>query len=65
MFWECGELPQDFKDAFIITIYKKKGNCQDCDNYHGISLPSIADKILDKVMLKPLQTLVLDILPES
>ena len=22
-FWECGELPQDFKDALIITIFRK------------------------------------------
>ena len=30
------ELPQDFKDASIIYIYKRKGNQQACDNHQGI-----------------------------
>ena len=45
-FWEREELPHDFNDALIVTIYKKKGKRQDCGNYSGISLLSIADKNL-------------------
>ena len=25
-YWESGELPQDFKDALIVNIYKRKGD---------------------------------------
>ena len=43
--WETEKLPQDFKDAQITTIYKKKGERSDCNNYRGISLLAIAGKI--------------------
>ena len=58
-------MPQDFKDAKIITIYKRKGDWNDCDNYHSISLLSIAGKIFAKVLLCHLQVVSEKILPES
>ena len=30
-------IPQDFRDAVIVSIYKRKGSRQCCDNYGGIS----------------------------
>ena len=39
---EC--VPQDWKDASIVPIFKK-GSRKDCGNYRGISLLSIAGKI--------------------
>nr|VZI24510.1 unnamed protein product [Spirometra erinaceieuropaei] len=36
--WRQGEVPQDFKDATIVYLYKRKGNRQICDNHRGISL---------------------------
>ena len=45
-FWRKGELPQDLKDANIMHLYKNKGDKSVCDNRRGISLPSIAGKIL-------------------
>ena len=42
------------KDASIIHIYKRKGNLQVCDNHRGISLLSIAGKILAKKLLNRL-----------
>ena len=36
--WAAGAVPQDFKDASIVYIYKNKGNRNSCDNYRGISL---------------------------
>ena len=42
--WQQETVPQDLKDASIIHLYKRKGNRQDCNNHHGISLLSIAGK---------------------
>ena len=53
--WNEGEVPQDFKDAQITCIYKKKGDRSDCNNYRGISLLSIAGKILARVLLERLK----------
>ena len=58
-------LPQDFKDALIVTIYKKKGESNDCENHRGISLLSIAGKILAKMILNRIKLLSEDVLPES
>ena len=35
--WEEGHVPQAWKDANIVTIYKK-GDRTECGNYRGISL---------------------------
>ena len=45
-FWDNETLPQEFKDATIVHIYKRKGNKRSCDNHRGISLLVIAGKIL-------------------
>nr|XP_014349862.1 PREDICTED: uncharacterized protein LOC102358527 [Latimeria chalumnae] len=34
--WAQEEVPQDLKDAIIVTIFKKKDDKSDCGNYHGI-----------------------------
>ena len=46
--WRKEAIPQDFKDASIIHLYKRIGNPQVCDIHRGISLLSIAGKILTK-----------------
>ena len=53
--WNQERIPQELKDASIIHLYKKKGNRQSCDNHRGISLLSIAGKILARVLLNRLQ----------
>jgi len=64
--WDKGTLPQDFKDASIVHLYKRKGNRQSCDNHRGISLLSIAGKILARVVLNRLIShLEHGLLPES
>ena len=45
-------IPQEFKDVTIIHLFKRKGNPQVCDNHRGISLLSIAGKILARVLLE-------------
>ena len=52
--WRKKAIPQEFKDATIIHLFKRKGNPQVCDNHPGISLLSIAGKILARVLLNRL-----------
>ena len=54
--WRKEVIPQEFKDATIIHLFKSKGNSQVCDNHRGISLLSIAGKVLARVLLNRLKT---------
>ena len=44
--WSKEAIPQEFKDATVIHLFKRKGNPQVCDNHRGISLLSITGNIL-------------------
>ena len=59
--WEQGKLPQDLRDTVIITLYKNKGVKSDCSNYRGITLLSIAGKILARLV----PSIAADHIPES
>ena len=49
---------QEFKnEANIVILYKNKGDGGDCNNYHGISLLSVVEKLLAHLVLKRLQVL--------
>ena len=64
--WNTEHFPQQWKDANIIHIYKRKGSRHLCDNYRGISLLCIAGKILAHVLLNRLTNhLEQGLLPES
>ena len=63
--WRTHCLLQHFKDANIITLYKNKGSRQDCNSYQGISLLSVAGKVLSLVFLPRLQVIADRVLPES
>ena len=64
--WEHGTLPQDWKDANIVVIYKQKGDRAVCGNSRGISLLSTAGKVLAKIMLRRLVEHISEsVLPES
>ena len=63
--WEKGHVPKDMRDASIVTIYKKKGDRSECDNYRGISLLSIVGKVYARVVLARLQSLASRVYPES
>ena len=62
--WDNEEVPQELKDASIVTIVKK-GSRTECGNYRGIYLLSVAGKILAKVLLNRLQPLSERIIPET
>ena len=63
--WDEGTIPQDMRDANIVTLYKNKGDRRDCNNYRGISLLSIVGKAFARVLMKRLQLLADHIYPES
>ena len=52
--WKKETVPQEFKDANIIHLYKRKGDRACCDNHRGISLLDTAGKILAKIIAKRL-----------
>ena len=58
-------MPDDFQDALIVALYKKKGSKANCGNHRGISLLSIAGKILAQVILNQLITISEDNIPEA
>ena len=57
-------VPQDFKDATITHLFKCKGDRVDCNN-HGISLLSIAGKILARIINSRISILAESLQPES
>ena len=64
--WSAKCLPQQWKNANIILVCKQKGDCAECGNSHGISIISVAGKVLAKIMLTRLLEHVVDlVLPES
>ena len=64
--WEDECIPQQWRDANIVAIYKNKGDKSICGNSRGISLLSAAGKVLAKVMLQRLiNTITEESLPES
>ncbi|KAL8611454.1 hypothetical protein ACOMHN_014509 [Nucella lapillus] len=52
--WDTEDMPQEFRDATIVSLYKNKGSKSDCGNYRGISLLSIAGKIMARIILNRL-----------
>ena len=65
--WEKEQVPQNWKDANIIPIFKKVIR-KECGNYQGISLLLIAGKILACVILNRINTntcICPHILPET
>ncbi|XP_063598208.1 uncharacterized protein LOC134774742 [Penaeus indicus] len=63
--WNEGAIPQDMRDAKIVTLYKNKGERNDCNNYRGISLLSIVGKVFTRVILARLQKFTERVYPES
>ena len=50
-----GTVPQDFREAPIFTIYKRKGDLAECGNRREIPLLAIAGKVLAKTVLNRLK----------
>ena len=64
-YWQEVAVPQDMRNAKIITLFKNKGERSVCNNYRGISLLSVIGKVFVKVILIRLQKLAEHVYPES
>jgi len=62
--WRNEEVPQDWKDAQLVTIFMK-GDRRICGNYRGISLLSIPEKVFARILLNRLTQYVEQFLPET
>ena len=62
--WQTGEWPILWTQSLIITI-PKKGNLQQCKNYHTISLICHPSKVLLKVLLNRLKPQAESIISEE
>lgn len=60
MFWICdlawrsGEVPEEWREAVIVPLYKGKGCRNDCNSYRGISLLSVPGKVYGRVLTERL-----------
>ena len=64
--WSAKCLPQQWKNANIILVHKQMCDLAECGNSCGISLLSVAGKVLAKIMLTRLLEHVVDlVLPGS
>ena len=52
--WKTQQWPQDWKRSVFIPI-PKKGNANECSNYHTIALTSHASKVMLKILQARLQ----------
>ena len=50
--WRGEPVPQSWKDANLIIIYKNKGDRAECGNSRGIALLSPAGKVLANAKLQ-------------
>ena len=51
MVFQSGVVPEDWRFAVIVPLYKDKGKRTECCNYRGISLSSTAGKIYEGIMV--------------
>ncbi len=52
--WKKGEVPDDWKKAIIVPLYKGKGGRCECSSYRGISLLSVPGKVHGRILTERL-----------
>ena len=52
--WKEEKEPSDWKGAIQIPIYKNKGDKKRCDNFRGITLLPVMEKVVMKIILNRL-----------
>ena len=61
--WKTQPWPQDWKRSVFIPI-PKKGNAEECSNYHTVAVISHASKVMLKILQARLQQYVNHELPD-
>jgi hypothetical protein len=56
--WKTGEVDQKWKDVVLVRLYKGKGLKNKCDSYRAISLISHVGKLLERILVDRLQTII-------
>ena len=51
MAFESGVVPEDWRSAVIVPLYKGKGEKTECRNYRGISLLSVTEEIYEGILI--------------
>ena len=49
--FESGVVPEDWRSAMIVPLYKSKGERTKCSNYRGISLLSVVGEIYAGILV--------------
>ena len=57
--WKTQQWPQDWKKSVFIPI-PKKGNANECSNYHTIALISHANKVMLKILQAMIQQWIMN-----
>ncbi len=52
--WKRGEVPDDWKKAVTVPLYKGKGSRSECGSYRGISLLSVPEKVYERILTERL-----------
>ncbi|MFA0954731.1 RNA-directed DNA polymerase, partial [Klebsiella pneumoniae] len=55
--YESGRVPEEWKFAVIVPLYKGKGDVYDCRNHRGISLLSVPGKLYGRLVIERVQGL--------
>ena len=61
--WKTQQWPKDWKRSVFISV-PKKGNAEECSNYHTIALISHASKVMHKILQARLHQYVNHELPD-
>ena len=49
--WNTGIIPTDWRRGVVVPIWKGKGDTQECNNYRGVTLLSVPNKVLARILL--------------
>lgn len=55
--WETGDFPEDWRKGLMIKL-PKKGDLTECQNWRGITLLSIPSKVLLRIILNRIKTVI-------
>ena len=61
MIWQEGQVPKQWNDVKIKTLFKNKGSKKRLENYRGIFLTSVVSKVFEKLVKNRIQEKLKDV----